>query len=120
MGKTLVPDIPVRARVGCTEVERRSPQLVRVDLEAWWDVRSAGEADDLSEAVDYVALRDEVERVAAARPYALIEAIAEGVATALLERFPLHRVLVRVRKPSALAQFGIPWAGVEIVRERGG
>lgn len=118
--KTLIPDIPVHARVGCTAEERREPQRIFVDLELWWDVRKAAVADDLSLAIDYVSVRSAVAEIAAMRPYALIEAVAERIVSGLLDRFPASKVLVRVRKPSALASFGVPWAGVEVTRVRGG
>ena len=118
--KTLIPDIPLHARVGCTAEERREPQRILVDLELWWDVRAAAAADDISRAIDYVAVRDAAEEIAAVRPYALIESIAESIVAALFDRFPAEKLLVRVRKPSALARFGVPWAGVEITRVRGG
>lgn len=118
--KVLVPGIPLSARVGCTEAERRSPQPVLVDIELRCSVAAAAAADDLAAAVDYVAVRDEAERLVMARPYALIETIADGLARRLLERFAVDEVLVRVKKPAALADFGVPWTGVEVVRKRDG
>ena len=82
--------------------------------------RERPRADSIEEAIDYVRVRDEAERVTSKRPYALIEAIAERIATRLLEVFETDEVRVRVRKPSALAGFGVPWAGVEVVRARHG
>ena len=114
--KVLIPAIPLAARVGCTEAERQEPQTVLVDLELHCDVAPAAGADSISAAIDYVAVRREVELVVSRRPYALIETIAESVAGRILERFAVESVLVRVRKPAALARFGVPWAGVEIVR----
>ena len=116
--KILIPDIPLQARVGCTKDERREPQPVRVDLELWCDIGPAAESDSISVAINYVAVRQEAELVVSQRAYALIETIAERVAERILERFAVKRVLVRVRKPGALAEFGVPWAGVEIVRKR--
>lgn len=114
--KVLIPAIPLAARVGCTEAERQEPQTVLVDLELRCDVAPAAGADSISAAIDYVAVRREAELVVSQRPYALIETIAESVAGRILERFAVESVLVRVRKPAALARFGVPWAGVEIVR----
>ena len=114
--RILVPGIPLMARVGCTAEERRQPQAIQVDIELSCELSRAAESDSIEHAIDYVRVRDEAERVASMRPYALIEAIAEGIARRLLEAFPAEEVLVRVRKPSALAGFGVPWAGVEVVR----
>lgn len=118
--RILIPGIPLQARVGCTPEERAVAQRVLLDLELECDAHAAGEADDLALAVDYVGVRDTVERVATARPFRLIEALAESVASEILRGFPVPRVRVRVRKPAALADFGVPWAGVEIERHRRG
>lgn len=114
--KVLIPEIPLAARVGCTEAERQEPQTILVDLELRCDLAPAAGADSIAAAIDYVAVRREAELVVSLRPYALIETIAESVAARVLERFAVESVLVRIRKPAALARFGVPWAGVEIVR----
>lgn len=116
--RVLLPSVPLKARVGCTEAERREPQVVLVDIELRCDVAAAARSDSIADAVDYVLVRDEAERVAGRRPYALVETIADGIARRLLEVCPASEALVRVRKPSALARHGVPWAGVEVVRAR--
>ena len=118
--RILIPGIPLEARVGCTEAERRDPQPILVDIELRCDVAPAAKEDAIESAIDYVSVRDLTDRVVGERPYALIETIADGVAGALLSAFEVEQVVVRVRKPSALAGFGVPWAGVEVVRDRRG
>lgn len=118
--RILVPAIPLDARVGCTEAERRDPQPILVDIELRCDVGPVAKADAIESAIDYVSVRAHAERVVCERPYALIETIADGVASALLRAFDVEQVTVRVRKPSALAAFDVPWAGVEVVRGRRG
>ena len=118
--RIMLPEIPVQARVGCTEQERAESQMLLIDVELRCDVAQAAREDSIEAAIDYVAVRSEAERVAGARPYALIETIAEGTAASLLERFATDEVRVRVRKPTALAEFGVPWAGVEVVRNKRG
>ena len=114
--RMMLPEIAVQARVGCTEQERSEFQMVWIDIELRCDLSHAAAQDSIEAAVNYVDLRAEAERIAGLRPYALIETVAERVAARLLERFAVEEVLVRVRKPSALAEFGVPWAGVEVVR----
>lgn len=115
--RVLIPGIPLRARVGCTEDERLEPQAILVDVELLCDARPAARSDSVEDAIDYVAVRNDVESIAAARPYALIETLAEAIAAALLVKYPAGEATVRVRKPAALARFGVPWAAVEVVRE---
>lgn len=116
--KLLIPDIPLRARVGCTPSERAEEQTVLVDIELHCDLNAAAREDSVASAIDYVSVRNEAARTVAEKPYALVETIAVRVANRLLERFPASSALVRVRKPSALAEFGVPWAGVEVLRSR--
>ncbi len=116
--KILMPAIPLPARVGCSAEERRTAQQILVDLELCLDVAQAAATDSIDAAVDYVAVRAAVEEVCAAKAYRLIETVAERIAAKLLADFRVDAVMVRVRKPSALARFGAPWAAVEIRRSR--
>ncbi len=118
--RVLIPGIPLWARVGCTEAERREAQSILVDIELRCDAGPAARSDSLADAVDYVAVRADAAAVAGRRPYALIETLAEAVATTLLANHCVGEVLVRVKKPSALARFGVPWAAVEVVRQSNG
>lgn len=118
--RVLIPQIPLQARVGCRAAERSAAQPILVDLELLTDLESAGRADILEQAVDYVAVRATAEQVATERPYRLIESIAVRMARRLLDTFPAEEVRVRVMKPGALTAYGVPWAGVEVVRSRRG
>ena len=118
--RMMLPEIPVQARVGCTEEERAESQMLLIDIELRCDLSRAASEDSIEATIDYVEVRSEADRVAGARPYALIETIAEGIAASLLKRFATEEVRVRVRKPTALAEFGVPWAGVEVVRNQRG
>jgi dihydroneopterin aldolase len=84
-------------RHGALERERRDGQdfLYDVVLEV---PEAAARTDRLEDAVDYRLVADCVREVSDARAYHLLEALAQGVAEALLERFPVRRVRVRVRK----------------------
>ena len=118
--KILIPNIPVWTRVGCFDEERRDPQQILVDLELSLDLKPAAAADSIDATVNYVAIRATVDEVAAVKPRILIETIAEETAAKLLASFPIDCVLVRVKKPLALARFGVPWAAVEITRNQDG
>jgi dihydroneopterin aldolase len=86
---------------GANEDERRDGQTFLVDVEA--EIPEP-ERDELDATVDYRKLRDCVREVSDGRAYVLLESFAAAAADALVERFGLERVTVRVRKP------GIAWA----------
>ena len=81
---------------GVEEEERRLGQLFLYDLE--FEVGERGATDRIEDAVDYREVAQCVREVSDRR-FALLEALASAVADAVLERFPVLSVKVRVRKP---------------------
>ncbi|MBI4055348.1 MAG: dihydroneopterin aldolase [Elusimicrobia bacterium] len=92
------------ARVGVPAGERRRRQRLWVDLTLALDFRKAAEGDDPSRTVDYARVERKVQSVVSARPYRLIEAVAQAVGREILDAFPRIRSLcVRVtKKPKAM------------------
>ena len=82
---------------GVNEDERRDGQRLLYDLEL--EVGEAGSSDRIEDAVDYRDVAACAREVSESRAFHLLEALAAAVAEALLERFPVARVRVRVRKP---------------------
>jgi dihydroneopterin aldolase len=62
--------------------------------------------DSIEETVDYREVVELVRAVSESRQFQLLESMAAAVADALLERFPVERARVRVRKPQV--QLGVP------------
>jgi dihydroneopterin aldolase len=81
---------------GVLEWEREHGQRFLYDL--WLDVGERGRSDRIEEAVDYRQVVDVV-RTVHDRAHDLLEALAADVADALVARFALGHVRVRVRKP---------------------
>jgi dihydroneopterin aldolase len=82
---------------GVNEDERRDGQRFLYDVEL--DVGEAGSSDRIEDAVDYREVAACVREVSESRAFHLLEALTAAVADALLDRFPVTRVRVRVRKP---------------------
>ncbi len=81
---------------GVLESEKLHGQRFLYDL--WLEVGERGRSDRIEEAVDYREVLEAVREVNG-RPHELLESLAADVAEALLARFALPRVRVRVRKP---------------------
>ena len=81
---------------GVEEEEQRLGQLFLYDIEL--EVGDRGADDRIESAVDYRLVAEAIREVSNQR-FALIEALATAVADALVERFPVDSVRVRVRKP---------------------
>ncbi|MCC7155981.1 MAG: dihydroneopterin aldolase [Bryobacterales bacterium] len=120
MDKILLNGVKLDLHIGAIEEERAVAQTILADVELEYNIRAAALADDVTKTVDYAAVHDAVVSVATWRRYALIESLAEAIAAAVLDRFEVDSVRVRIRKPGALQSRGVDWAGVEITRRRGG
>ncbi|HYZ77048.1 MAG TPA: dihydroneopterin aldolase [Gaiellaceae bacterium] len=99
---------------GVNEDERRDGQRLLYDV--WLDVGDAGASDRIEEAVDYREVAACVREVSDAHRYHLLEALAGAMAEALLGRFPVAAVRVRVRKPDV--RLPVEFAGVSVERSR--
>jgi 7,8-dihydroneopterin aldolase/epimerase/oxygenase len=89
--------LEIFGRHGALEHERRDGQdfLFDVLLEV---PELAAQTDRLEDAVDYRLVAEVVREVSDSKAFTLLEALAQAVAEALLERFPVRRARVRVRK----------------------
>ncbi|MBC7292650.1 MAG: dihydroneopterin aldolase [Thermoleophilia bacterium] len=86
-------------------------RLTLTDCKAAW-------TDRVEDTVDYTEVLDLVVDVATTRSYSLLERLAQLVAEAVLEKFPVDAVQVRVTKPHppvACALSGVA-ASVELRR----
>ena len=85
---------------GVDEEERRRGQRFLFDVVL--DVGDAGQSDRIEDAVDYRDVSATVREISDGREFHLLEALAAAVADAILERFAVERVRVRVRKPDVV------------------
>ena len=97
------------------EAERGQRFLFDVRLE----VGDAGLTDELGDAVDYREVVAVVREVSDGTRFRLLEALAAAVADALLARFPVAWVRVRVRKPDVELSAPVQHAAVLVERARG-
>jgi len=100
--------------VGVPEAERAEAQCLELDIVLEPERTFAELGDDFSQTIDYEAASNLVRRTVAEPARLLIETVAEDVASALLNAYPLRRVEIEVRK------FILPGVGfVSVSIERG-
>lgn len=99
---------------GVEEDECRAGQRFLFDL--WLEVSEAAVSDRVEDAVDYRELAACVREVSDGRRFQLLEALAAAVADAILARFPVERVRVRVRKPEVRLAQPVEYSAATIER----
>jgi dihydroneopterin aldolase len=88
--------LEVFGRHGVLDEERRDGQTFFYDITL--DVSDAALSDLIEDAVDYREVAACVQEVSEGRQFQLLEALAAAVADAIVERFDVQHVRVRVRK----------------------
>lgn len=105
--------------VGVLPHEQATPQPLELDLDVEVDLAAAGASDDLGDTVDYGALCDAVEEIVASTRYALLEALAERIATTVLQQDQrVGAVTVSLRKLRPPVAQPLDTSGVRITRRR--
>jgi dihydroneopterin aldolase len=113
----LLQGIQVPAALGVTAAERRLRRPVVLDLEVESDLRGAGRSDRIGDTLHYKRIFQLVEDVANSHEHKLVEALADRIARAVLEKFDAEAVTITVRKPTPIAGV-LQYAGVRIRRTR--
>lgn len=104
---------------GVFEEERKLGQRWYVDLDMQMSLQEAGLYDDLEQSINYALIHETVRVIMEEESYLLVEALAERVASVLLDTYDrIEEITVRVTKPNP--PFDIRFEGVtmEIVRAR--
>jgi dihydroneopterin aldolase len=108
--------IALHGHHGVEAHERERGQRFLFDV--WVDVDESSLSDRIKDAVDYREVAAAVREISDSRAYELIETLAAAVAEELLERFPIARARVRVRKPDVELDVPVEWSGATVERSR--
>jgi len=93
----------VPVAIGAYDHEKLGTQPLVLDLSLWGDFAAAADSDTLADALDYAALRADLEAWMAGRRWQLLEAFGEAVCRKVLEIPLVRRVELTVDKPEAQA-----------------
>lgn len=99
--------------------ENKLGQRFYADVELYYSMAKAGRNDDLQATVNYAEVYECVRKIVEEKTFKLIEALAENVASAVLEAFSLvEEITVRIIKPHPPFDIHFEGATVEIHRKR--
>lgn len=118
--RIIVGGIKFHAYHGLTRLEREVGVRCCVDVEMELDLRSAVSSDDLHDTIDYRAVHRLVLQIGqTGKSFHLIETLGGRIADAILARFRVHEVTVRVRKETPIIEGVVDYIGVEVTRRAG-
>ena len=120
MDKITIKGIHFHGYHGVHSAEREIGQKYEVDLELSLDLSTAGKNDVLAKTIDYTKMVDIVLKIGTKQSFHLFEALAESIATQILDQTSAIKIQVAVKKLSPPIEPPITHAGVEIIRKRNG
>lgn len=104
---------------GANSEEKELGQRFIVDLEVEYNLRPAGASDNLPDTINYSRFYGIVKEVMEGPSINLLEAVAQRIASNVLERYPVESAMVRLKKPEVPIKGSIlDYAAVEIIRRR--
>jgi 7,8-dihydroneopterin aldolase/epimerase/oxygenase len=109
-----IESLRVDTLIGIYPRERAARQTIEIDLQIGASTASAGASDNIRDTIDYAVVVDRLRADLAANHFKLLEALAEHVATLLLEEFGAQWVRVRIAKLGT--QRGVSRVGIVIER----
>lgn len=112
-----IENLKVYAFHGVFPFENENGQNFYINADLAVDTEQAGIEDDLELSVDYGAVCELMARVMTSRTFRLLEAAAQAVAVAVLQRFRLVKQIdIEIRKPEAPIQMEFESVSVKITR----
>ncbi|KAH6772586.1 Dihydroneopterin aldolase [Perilla frutescens var. hirtella] len=104
---------------GVKPEERKLGQKFLIDVDAWMDLRAAGNSDQLSDTISYTAIYSIVKEIVEGTPHNLLESVAQLIASTVLNKYPqVSAVRIQVGKPHVAVVGSVDYLGVEIIRNR--
>ncbi|CAO95466.1 bifunctional dihydroneopterin aldolase/7,8-dihydroneopterin epimerase [Erwinia tasmaniensis] len=115
MDIVFIDQLSVITTIGVYDWEQTIQQKLVFDVEMAWDNRKAAVSDDVNDCLSYADVAEAIVEHVSQGKFALVERVAEEVATLLLARFASPWVRIKLSKPGAVAQA----RQVGVVIERG-
>lgn len=109
-----VKGLKVEAVIGVYEWERVITQPLLIDIALETDISRAAESDDVSDALNYKAVCDDVSAWCQTIQAQLLEHLAGQIADNLLAKYATHKVTLSIAKPTAIKPADA--VGVQITR----
>ena len=103
---------------GVLDSEKQTGQPFFVDITMFTDFTQATATDNVAHTVNYAEVAEVIREIVTAESLDLIETLAERIASAVLEKFPLLAVELTVHKPKAPIEVTFADVSVTIFREK--
>ncbi|MCX8957928.1 bifunctional dihydroneopterin aldolase/7,8-dihydroneopterin epimerase [Erwinia psidii] len=115
MDIVFIEQLSIITTIGVYDWEQTIQQKLVFDVELAWDNRQAAASDDVKDCLSYAEVSEAIINYVASGRFALVERVAEEVASLLLTQFATPWVRIKLSKPGAVAHA----TQVGVIIERG-
>ena len=115
--KIIMKGLQFYAYHGALPQEQELGQKFIIDIEMFLNLQPAGSTDKLKKTIDYATVYNLVHQIVTGQKYKLIEALAENIAAIIIDKFPVLKVQVQVKKPQAPVAGSFDYLAVAIERQ---
>ncbi len=116
MDKLILKGIRFHGHHGVPEAERQVGGHYEVDATLGRALANAGQTDALADTINYAEVVSRIVEIGTQQSFQLIEALAEKIASAILEQFAVDEVHLTVKKLHPPIEQPIDYFAVEIFR----
>jgi len=111
-------DITIFGFYGVSPQEREVGQKIQIDLELHSDLTAACTSDALQDTINYETVYTTVmELVDEGKRYRLLETLGEEICDAILKRYPVAKVEIRLRKLNLPFPNNLSHIEIQLTRE---
>lgn len=96
--RIVIRNLELQCHIGITEEERATPQRLTVSLIMESHLAFSAMDDQIENTIDYYKVAQSVKALAAARPRALVETLAEEIAGHVVSKFNVWKLQLELRK----------------------
>lgn len=104
MDIVFIEQLSVITTIGVYDWEQTIKQKLVFDIEMGWDNQKAAQSDDVNDCLSYADVSEAILAHVSGGRFALVERVAEEVASLLLAQFPIPWLRLKVSKPGAVAE----------------
>lgn len=115
MDRVFIQGLTVMTQIGVYDWEKSIQQKIIFDLEMTWDTTKAADTDDVAFALNYAEVSEFIIDFCQNNHFALIETLANQLASELIQHFSLPWLKLCVQKPCAVQAA----SSVGVIIERG-
>ena len=118
MDKISILNLKIPGNHGVYDFEKKTEGTFELDIELFLSLALPCSTDQLEHTVDYAEATDTIIRVFNEKQYNLIESVGDKICKELLNKFPIEKVMIKIRKPHAPIQANFDTVEVQLIRSK--